>query len=496
MAINSDSATRLTKPASVPIVGAAVPIGTHANDEGAAAKFMTPRQLHQGPLKNLLARKTGRRLFLAATIGTDILCILGAFILASSLRLGFYDWEQLVRIFQTIIPIHLMIALSNKGYRPNILTDWWKNISRGGTAMLVAAGSMLLILFLFKSGSEFSRVLFVLGTVLAVAAIVLSRVALFALARRVMDGNPFADLCIYDDVPYTKNARSYAIAAKDCGLKADASDPQAVSRLGELASGMDRIVIHCSPEKRRDWVFLLQALDVSSEVVVPELDILNPLEIRKRSGRTSLLISAGMLRWDQLLFKRVFDLAFTLAALPFVLPIIVLFAVLIRMESAGNPFFIQERIGLGNRKFRMIKLRSMRAEATDHHGNRSASRDDDRVTRIGKLIRMTSIDELPQVFNVLIGDMSIVGPRPHAMGSRAEDSLFWDIDQRYWHRHVVKPGLTGLAQVRGFRGATEVEADLENRLQSDLEYVANWSLWGDIRIIFQTFAVLFHRNAF
>jgi lipopolysaccharide/colanic/teichoic acid biosynthesis glycosyltransferase len=92
--------------------------------------------------------------------------------------------------------------------------------------------------------------------------------------------------------------------------------------------------------------------------------------------------------------------------------------------------------------------------------------------------------------------MSIVGPRPHALGSRAGDHLFWDIDPSYWHRHAVKPGLTGLAQVRGYRGATDKREDLTNRLDADLEYLSGWTIWRDIRIIAATFRVLVHRNAF
>lgn len=146
--------------------------------------------------------------------------------------------------------------------------------------------------------------------------------------------------------------------------------------------------------------------------------------------------------------------------------------------------------------FRMFKFRSMRVDLSDNTGTRSTSRNDDRVTRVGKFIRSTSIDELPQLLNVLKGDMSIVGPRPHALGSRAADKLFWEVDQRYWHRHAAKPGLTGLAQVRGYRGATLYEDDLRNRLQADLEYLEHWSIWRDIKIILLTFRVLLHRNAF
>ncbi|MCJ8157691.1 sugar transferase [Sphingomonas sp. LaA6.9] len=178
------------------------------------------------------------------------------------------------------------------------------------------------------------------------------------------------------------------------------------------------------------------------------------------------------------------------------MPLLILVAIAIKLESPGAVLFVQQRLGHGNRLFRMYKFRSMSAERTDAIGATSASRDDDRVTRVGRFIRATSIDELPQLFNVLIGNMSLVGPRPHALGSTASSKLFWDIDRNYWLRHACMPGLTGLAQVRGFRGATHHARDLEIRLAADLEYVRDWSLWLDIAILFRTFGVVVHKNAF
>ena len=180
----------------------------------------------------------------------------------------------------------------------------------------------------------------------------------------------------------------------------------------------------------------------------------------------------------------------------FLTPLLLLVAVAIKLDSRGPVFFLQPRVGRGNRIFLTYKFRSMRADRSDAAGTQSTTKNDDRVTRVGRFIRASSIDELPQLFNVLKGDMSLVGPRPHALGSLAGDTLFWDVDERYWHRHASKPGLTGLAQVRGFRGETRERADLANRLAADLEYLNGWTIWRDLSILAGTIRVLMHRNAY
>jgi lipopolysaccharide/colanic/teichoic acid biosynthesis glycosyltransferase len=171
-------------------------------------------------------------------------------------------------------------------------------------------------------------------------------------------------------------------------------------------------------------------------------------------------------------------------------------AIAIKLDSKGPVFFLQPRVGRGNRIFLTYKFRSMRADMADAAGNKSTSRDDDRVTRVGHFIRKTSIDELPQLFNVLRGEMSLVGPRPHALGSLAGNELFWEVDERYWHRHASKPGLTGLAQIRGYRGETREREDLANRLHADLEYLHGSTIWRDISILITTLRVIVHRNAY
>jgi polysaccharide biosynthesis protein PslA len=279
-------------------------------------------------------------------------------------------------------------------------------------------------------------------------------------------------------------------------LEPKLDDPIMLDRLGRYLQLADRVVVGCPPEKRLMWVTALKGADIQAEVMAAELDDAAAIGFGEYAGRGTLVVASGPLGLIDRLLKRSLDLAIVIVSFPVTLPILAAVAVAVRLDSPGPILFQQERVGLGNRLFRIYKFRSMYIDRVDTKGDRSARRDDDRITPVGRFIRKTSLDELPQVLNVLTGSMSIVGPRPHPLLCKAEDRLFWDIDLTYWHRHAVKPGMTGLAQVRGFRGATETETDLTNRLQADLEYLAGWTIWRDVSIILATFRVIVHRNAF
>jgi putative colanic acid biosynthesis UDP-glucose lipid carrier transferase len=180
--------------------------------------------------------------------------------------------------------------------------------------------------------------------------------------------------------------------------------------------------------------------------------------------------------------KRLFDIVFSLFVIVFVLswlsPILYIF---IRSESKGPLFFNQIREGVNGNSFVCYKFRSMSLNEFEHKNQ--TVKNDVRITRIGKFLRKTSIDELPQFFNVLKGDMSVVGPRPHML---SQSKIFKKVVDKYMVRHFVKPGITGLAQVRGFRGEIENDQDIINRVKLDIFYVENWSLVMDINIIFKT----------
>ena len=195
--------------------------------------------------------------------------------------------------------------------------------------------------------------------------------------------------------------------------------------------------------------------------------------------------------------KRAEDLIFTSIILILCAPIMALVALAVKLDSPGPIFFRQPREGFNNKTFRVYKFRSMTDDKCETDGIQQATRGDKRVTRMGRIIRATSLDELPQLFNVMQGDMSLVGPRPHAPSTRAGGRLFNEVVQTYAARHKVKPGITGWAQVCGWRGETDTEEKLVKRLEYDLHYIENWSVPFDIYILVRTvFAVIFPKNAF
>lgn len=184
--------------------------------------------------------------------------------------------------------------------------------------------------------------------------------------------------------------------------------------------------------------------------------------------------------------KRIFDLAFTFLAFVFVLwwafPVI---ALLVYIYQGGPILFSQKRNGLNGKEFNCLKFRTMRHDKFNNI--KPTERNDPRVTKLGRILRKTSLDELPQFINVLKGDMSIVGPRPHMV---SENQSYADIIKRYSLRHYVKPGITGLAQVKGHRGAVDTEKDMEMRIRSDIYYVRNWSFLLDLLIIYKTIKLM------
>jgi putative colanic acid biosysnthesis UDP-glucose lipid carrier transferase len=180
--------------------------------------------------------------------------------------------------------------------------------------------------------------------------------------------------------------------------------------------------------------------------------------------------------------KRIFDILFSFFIITFVLSWLVpLIAILTKLVSRGPVFFVQLRSGKNNRSFRCYKFRSL--EVNKEADSKQVTRDDTRFTKLGKFIRKTNIDELPQFVNVLLGDMSIAGPRPHML---KHTEIYSELLSQYMVRHYVKPGITGWAQVNGYRGETQTVLQMANRVEHDIWYMENWSLWLDIKIVYMT----------
>lgn len=189
----------------------------------------------------------------------------------------------------------------------------------------------------------------------------------------------------------------------------------------------------------------------------------------------------------QMFLKRIMDVAFALLALLVLLPLLLTVALMIRLDSPGPVLFRQTRWGRNCRPIKVYKFRSMRADLGDLTGVSQTVRDDPRITKVGAIIRRTNIDELPQLLNVLRGDMSLVGPRCHAIGMLAAGIPYEDLVPEYHRRHAVRPGMTGLAQMRGLRGPTARPGKARARIACDLYYIDNFSIWLDLRIIAGTF---------
>jgi Undecaprenyl-phosphate glucose phosphotransferase len=201
--------------------------------------------------------------------------------------------------------------------------------------------------------------------------------------------------------------------------------------------------------------------------------------------------------WD-VIVKTAFDKIVGALCLLLLSPLMLAVAIAVRLDSPGPIFFRQMRYGFNNEKIAILKFRSMYVDNLDAKAGRLVTKDDPRVTRVGRFIRKTSLDELPQLLNVVFsGDLSLVGPRPHAMQAKADERLYDEVVDGYFARHRVKPGLTGWAQINGWRGETDTPEKIQKRVEHDLYYIENWSILLDLYILALTpFALMKAENAY
>lgn len=448
----------------------------------------------EGPAK-LVSKHRLRATLVASLIVSDIIAIV------AGVSIG--DWLRASEAFTVfpfartvaVIPLYLLSAAALRACTGEALINLAQTIRRSTLALATTAALLVFMLFAFQESQAVSRLGLVAGFAIAGIFLMVTRFAHMRFARDRLDGELYSVLVLHDG-PFATTISKGTPALIGSNFDAENLSAEDYHRLAGMISTADRVVVRCAQDRRELWAHILQGMNVHAEIIAPEISAMRALAIGSFAGRPTYVVARGPLSLRDRLVKRCFDIFVSLSAIVFIAPLLLAIAIAVKIESRGPVIFTQQRIGRQNRLFNIYKFRSMRTEMADANGARSASRDDERITRVGRFIRSVSADELPQLFNVLKGDMSIVGPRPHAVSSTAQSKLFWEVDERYWYRHACKPGITGLAQVRGFRGATHHTRDLTDRLEADLEYLADWSFWNDIAIILKTAKVLIHRNAY
>ena len=426
----------------------------------------------------------------------DIFSILFARSVVNFVWFGSFGGPFNFAMSAVIIPLYAMLAVNGQAYAVEALPSTKIGGGRAVKALVFATATLVLFAYALKVGGQISRISLIAGSVLGALLLLGARWTFAISVGRNGGGRFLTEVVILDGMAFDAPHDAIVIDAAAADLGSDLRDPFVLDRIGALLAPADRVVIACRPERRRDWAMLLKGANIRGEIISEELTDLGPLGTARFGEGATILVSTGSLALHQRAMKRALDVGLASLGILLLAPLLVAVGVAVRLESRGPALFIQPRVGRGNRLFNIYKFRSMRMDGLDRDGRRSAARGDDRVTRMGRILRATSADELPQLWNILKGDMSFVGPRPHALGSLADDQPFWEIDERYTHRHACKPGLTGLAQVRGFRGATHRRSDLVNRLQADLEYNAGWTIWRDVAILLATVRVIMHRNAY
>ncbi len=280
------------------------------------------------------------------------------------------------------------------------------------------------------------------------------------------------------------------------------SDPQILGKLNELVEIVDQHEIHkiyivtpfaSTPKVEKIFNQLLEKQVAINWI--PDIFSLRLINhsMKEISGIPIITLSETPLVGVRLLAKSLEDKFLSAIILLMISPILLCIAIAIKLDSAGPVFFRQNRTGWNGKSFKIFKFRSMYVHQPESGVVKQAAKGDPRITRVGGFLRRTSLDELPQLFNVLLGDMSLVGPRPHAI---QHDEEYSERVYHYFARHHIKPGITGLAQVRGLRGETKDIDQMIQRVESDIEYINNWSVSLDLSIILRTVFAFTGKNAY
>lgn len=436
-----------------------------------------------------------RTMLYALSFVLDVLSLFGGYALALFVREPQWLESGGYALIILAVPLFIMFEIAREAQSEASLNDRLLAIQRSIGALVATALLVIGLTFLFGT-EDLSRLGFLVTFGGAALFIILSKFVVDWVFKKILKGLVTTTIVLVDGLETTTEPDVHVMNVGQSGLWPDLNRPEMIDNLSRIIAPYDRVVIACRFDHRAAWATFLKGHDVGGEILLDRDLLHGAVAIGQYANQDTIVISRGPLNLVHRIQKRLLDFVIAAIAILFLAPLLLVVALAIKYDSPGPVMFRQIRVGQGNRQFRIYKFRSMYAESSDLRGDKSASRNDDRVTRVGQFIRKTSIDELPQLLNVLRGDMSLVGPRPHALGSLAGNDLFWQASKQYWLRHALKPGITGLAQIRGFRGATQKAEDLEQRVRCDLEYLTNWSISLDFLILLKTLRVVVHRNAY
>jgi Undecaprenyl-phosphate glucose phosphotransferase len=452
----------------------------------------------------------GKRVSLENTVVLYLIADLLVFVASGLLPAGVAlqrGWGDAARIDDQYMVVgltailYLLISRAAETYTARRILD--RNYAIGRLILALAATFVVLTLVgaATKMTQNFSRMWFFSWVILACGVTPAIRLVLLAHMRKRLDGGDFVFRALSVGMFAEPLGRGDIESAT--GGIAQIAQVLRLAHLGELESLADWIaraeidqIYIVTP-----WVDaplalerLLQLRQFSTEIFVLPADArihAHQLGVGVIGDRVALRAADRPINGWDIMAKRAQDVAVAAATLLFFSPVMALVALAIRLDSPGPMLFRQKRVGFNGAHFELLKFRSMYAHAADAHASRQTSRHDSRVTAVGRFIRRTSLDELPQLINVLRGDMSIVGPRPHALQTRTNGVELSEIVDQYAARHRVKPGLTGLAQVNGYRGELDTVNKVQKRVEFDISYIETWSTWLDIKIMIRTATLLF-----
>jgi putative colanic acid biosysnthesis UDP-glucose lipid carrier transferase len=435
----------------------------------------------------------------------DVFILNGAAAVSAHLYLGAWDlaFDFSGAYFQMIVAASLMLGLfSDRVYRSWRVNDLWAVLGTVSWVCLMVMLLLALYLFLAKTSIYVSRIWFLIWGVGCWIGLIFQRLIIYlSLHWLRRQGFNYKTLLLVGVGPISERVVAAIDAAAWSGIRivGVVQQDELHAWLDQSESMQPNEIWICIPMS--DEVGIRQVLNTlrhsfSNIRLVPDVFSFRLVNhgISHALGMPMFDLSMSPFTGITRITKAVEDIVLSSIILLLISPIMILISLIIKITSDGPLFFIQKRLGWNGSEITVYKFRTMYAASESSESFIQAQCNDERVTTFGRFLRRTSLDELPQFINVLQGRMSIVGPRPHAI---AHNEQFKELVPRYMLRHRVKPGITGWAQIHGFRGETDTLEKMESRVEYDLFYIENMSLWLDLRIIIMTiFKGFIHKNAY